>query len=212
MTRSLLWHDEVLRGAIEHHGGYVFATGGDAFGAAFSRAGDAVAAARAAQRGLRSGAGPGTVELRVRMGMHTGVAEERDENYFGAAVNRAARVMAAAHGGQTLASLATVSTLKISPGITDLGRHRLRDLLAPEQLFLIDGKPSDHPPLRTLDAHDHNLPVLRSTVFGLDDFIGVWLLFGDLPGGGVEPSLVLLDVPLPVGVVVVGEVDGAQFE
>ena len=171
MARSLLWHDEVLRAAIESHGGYVFATGGDAFGAAFSRAGDAVAAARAAQRGLRSGAGLDTVELRVRMGMHTGVTEERDENYFGAAVNRAARVMAAAHGGQTLASLATVSTLGDLAGITDLGRHRLRDLLAPEQLFLIDGQPSDHPPLRTLDAHDHNLPVLRSTVFGLDDLI-----------------------------------------
>ena len=171
MARSLLWHDEVLRTAIESHGGYVFATGGDAFGAAFSRAGDAVAAARAAQRGLRSGAGLDTVELRVRMGMHTGVTEERDENYFGAAVNRAARVMAAAHGGQTLASLATVSTLGDLAGITDLGRHRLRDLLAPEQLFLIDGQPSDHPPLRTLDAHDHNLPMFRSTVFGLEDLI-----------------------------------------
>jgi len=107
MARALFRHDEVVRAAIEDHGGYVFATGGDAFGAAFSRAGDAVAAAGATQLGMRSGADPDTVELRVRIGVHTGVTEERDENYFGAAVNRAARVMAAAHGGQTLATLAT---------------------------------------------------------------------------------------------------------
>jgi hypothetical protein len=56
-------------------------------------------------------------------------------------------------------------------GLTDLGRHRLRDLLAPEHLFLVDGRLSDHPPLRTLDVHDHNLPVLRSAVFGIEETI-----------------------------------------
>jgi predicted ATPase/DNA-binding SARP family transcriptional activator len=171
MSRCLPRHDALVRDAIERHGGRVFATGGDGFAAAFSGADDAVAAARAAQRALTSETGIEGFDLRIRIGMHTGAAEERGGDYFGSAVNRAARIMAAGHGGQVLASQATVSTLGDARGLTDLGRHRLRDLLAPEHLFLVDGRASDHPPLRTLDAHDHNLPVLRSAVFGIDETI-----------------------------------------
>jgi predicted ATPase/class 3 adenylate cyclase len=171
MSRALVRHDELVRGAIERHGGHVFATGGDGFAAAFARADDAAAAARDAQRALAGEDGGRGLDLRVRMGMHTGIADERGGDYFGPAVNRAARIMAAGHGGQVLASLATVSTLSDAAGVTDLGMHRLRDLLAPEHLFSIDGDPADHPPLRTLDAHDHNLQVLRSAVFGLDDIV-----------------------------------------
>ena len=169
MSRSLARHDVLLRDAIERHGGHVFATGGDGFAAAFSRADDAVAAARVAQRALAVQAGIEGVELRIRIGMHTGTAEERGGDYFGPVVNRAARIMAAGHGGQILVSQATASTMTDATGLADVGRHRLRDLLAPEHLFLVDGRPSDHPPLRTLDAHDHNLPVLRSAVFGIDE-------------------------------------------
>jgi predicted ATPase/class 3 adenylate cyclase len=171
MSRSLARHDFLVRDAIERHGGLVFATGGDGFAAAFPRSDDAVAAARDAQRALASESGTEGFDLRVRMGLHTGTADERGGDYFGPVVNRAARIMAAGHGGQVLASQATATTLSDARGLTDLGRHRLRDLLAPEHLFLVDGRPSDHPPSLTLDAHDHNLPVLRSAVFGIGETI-----------------------------------------
>ena len=90
MAEQLASHDEVVRSTVEGLGGYVFATGGDGFAAAFATAVDAASAAVAAQRRL---------DLPVRMGLHSGAAHERDGNFFGSAVNRAARVMAAAHGG-----------------------------------------------------------------------------------------------------------------
>ena len=97
MRAALGEHDAFVRSAIETHGGYVFSTGGDGFAAAFSRAADAVDAARKAQASLA-----GHPLIRVRMGVHTGEVEERDGDYFGPAVNRAARIMAAGHGGQVL--------------------------------------------------------------------------------------------------------------
>ena len=105
MRSALAAHDRILRSVIEAHDGYVFSTAGDAFCAAFSTPGQAVGAAVEAQR--RLGAESGPVALRVRMGLHTGTAEERDGDYFGPAVNRAARVMSAGHGGQVLLSLVT---------------------------------------------------------------------------------------------------------
>ena len=108
---ALAAHDRILRAAIEEHDGYVFSTAGDAFSAAFSTPAEAVGAAVEAQRRLGAEAGP--VAVRVRMGLHTGTAEERDGDYFGPAVNRAARVMAAGHGGQVLLSLATEELVRI---------------------------------------------------------------------------------------------------
>ncbi len=105
MTGALARHDEVVRGAIEDRGGYVFATGGDGFAAAFARAGDAASAATDAQSVLAAESW-GEAVIRVRMGLHCGEAEERDGDYFGSAVNRAARVMAAGHGGQVIATQA----------------------------------------------------------------------------------------------------------
>jgi class 3 adenylate cyclase len=86
-------HDAILRGAVDVRGGHVFSTGGDALCAAFARAGDALGAARDAQRALQAESWPEPVTMRVRMGVHTGVADERDGDYFGTAVNRAARLM-----------------------------------------------------------------------------------------------------------------------
>ena len=101
MHGSLERHDRILRTAIGDNGGYVFATGGDAFSAAFQATQDALAAAVAAQ--LMLGAEDwGEAPLRVRMGIHTGEAEERDDNYFGPAVNESARLMSAGQGGQIL--------------------------------------------------------------------------------------------------------------
>src|SRR5258708_23740406 len=93
MRAALLAHDEVLRTAIESHGGFLFSHTGDGVVAAFTSPMSAVQAAVAAQR---------TLELPVRMGLATGEAELRDGDYFGAVLNRAARVMAAGHGGQNL--------------------------------------------------------------------------------------------------------------
>src|SRR6516162_2015962 len=99
MRLAVAKHDDVVRGAIEANGGYVFATGGDGFAAAFSRAADAVAAAEQAQAALAQVDGIG-----VRMGINTGEVHERDGDYFGPPVNRTARLMAAGHGGQVLIS------------------------------------------------------------------------------------------------------------
>jgi class 3 adenylate cyclase len=96
MEIAVARHDQILRSVVEAHDGYVFTTAGDAFAAAFGRAANAVAAAEAAQRRMLAEPWPDGVELRVRMGLHIGEAQERDGDYFGAAVNWAARIMSAA--------------------------------------------------------------------------------------------------------------------
>ncbi len=156
-------HDELLRSAIEEHGGHVFSRAGDSFAAAFGRVSDAVAAAGKAQETLAGEEWPPSCPIRVRMGLHVGEAQERDGNYFGAAVNRAARIMAGGHGGQILVSSA-VAAVDDSHSLVDLGDHRLKDLAAAERLFQVGGQ--SFPPLRTLDAVRHNLPVERTLLVG----------------------------------------------
>jgi class 3 adenylate cyclase len=102
MRAALLEHDEVLRDAIESHGGFLFSHTGDCVVAAFSSPRSAVDAAIDAQREL---------QLPVRMGLATGEAELRDGDYFGTVLNRAARVMAAGHGGQILVAESTAGLL-----------------------------------------------------------------------------------------------------
>ena len=102
MRAALAVHDRILRAVIAEHGGYVFSTAGDTFSAVFWTPGEAVAAAVEAQRRLTAADWPDPVVLRVRIGMHTGTADEREGDYFGPAVNRAARLAAAGHGGQIL--------------------------------------------------------------------------------------------------------------
>ncbi len=104
MKEALARHDEILRACLDAHGGFVFSTGGDGVAAAFQRSGDGVAAAAAAQRRLQAEAWPASAPLRVRMGLHTGETQERDGDYFGPPVNRAARVMGAGHGGHIIVS------------------------------------------------------------------------------------------------------------
>jgi predicted ATPase/class 3 adenylate cyclase len=140
MGVALARHDEILRSAIEMHGGVVFATGGDGFAAVFGRSGDAVAAAIAAQRALQGEVWADGVVLRVRMGVHTGEAEERDGDYFGPPVNRAARLMSAAHGGQVVVSGTTVGVLGSVEGVrlVDLGSHRLKGVADEIRVFGVD--------------------------------------------------------------------------
>src|SRR5262245_3384115 len=172
MRAALARHDALLRRAVSAHGGQVVKATGDGLHAAFGRAPDALAAALEAQRALAAEAWGLPRPLRARMGLHTGVSEERDGDYFGPAVNRAARVMQAGHGGQVLLSLATAALVRgempAGAGLRDLGEHRLKDLLEPERLFqllapdLADG----FPPPRALGGRRHNLPLQLTSFVG----------------------------------------------
>src|SRR5262245_2805037 len=117
MAQALGRHDEIVLDAIRRGGGVVFSTGGDGFGSAFSRAGAAAAAAVEAQRYLTAEVWPTPVVINVRMGLHTGVAQERAGNYFGSPVNRAARVMSVGHGGQIVCSATTERLLSEEVGL-----------------------------------------------------------------------------------------------
>ena len=149
-------HHSTLREAFATYDGVEVDTQGDAFFVAFARAADAVAAAGAARDAL--GGGP----IRVRMGIHTGEPQLTDEGYVGIDVHRAARIAAAAHGGQIIVSETTRRLLESDAAVRDLGEHRLKDLVGAERLFQLgDG---EFPPLRTLDAT--NLPVVSIPLVG----------------------------------------------
>src|SRR5215211_2626477 len=172
MQIALARHDEILRDAAEQHGGYVFKTVGDAFCCAFLTAPDALECALEIQRRLLSSEWEHIGTLRVRIALHTGAAEERDGDYFGPPVNRVARLMSAAHGGQVLLSLPAQELVRDQlPGGTtlrDLGEHRLKDLFRPERIFqlLAPELPSEFPPLRTLEAYRNNLPLQPTPLMG----------------------------------------------
>jgi YVTN family beta-propeller protein len=149
-------HERLLRVAFEANGGQEIDTQGDSFFVAFRRARDAVAAAVAAQRALAEHRWPQGVQVRLRMGIHTGEPFAAEGRYIGLGVHRAARISAAGHGGQVLVSNATreliEDELPLDVRLRDLGEHRLKDIDRPERLFQleIDGLPSEFPPLKTL--------------------------------------------------------------
>jgi predicted ATPase len=165
MRAALASHDKVLRAAIEAHGGWLFKHTGDGVCAAFTSPRSAVDAAVAAQREL---------ELPVRMGTATGEAELRDGDYFGTVLNRAARVMAAGHGGQILLAESTASLIT-GADLLDLGPRRLRDVPVPVKLFQVraPGLQTEFPPLRALDRTPGNLRPAATCLIGrepeLDD-------------------------------------------
>jgi predicted ATPase/class 3 adenylate cyclase len=158
MRAALLAHDEVLRTAIEAHAGFLFSHTGDGVVAAFASPMSAVDAAVKAQLAL---------ELPVRMGIATGEAELRDGDYFGTVLNRAARVMAAGHGGQILVADSTVGLLS-GVDLLDLGPRRLRDVPIPVGVFQVRsaGLRVDFPPLRTLDTTPGNLRPATTSLIG----------------------------------------------
>jgi predicted ATPase/class 3 adenylate cyclase len=172
MQLALARHDEILSSAIEERGGYVFKTVGDAFCCAFRTAPDALEAALEIQRRLLSSEWEKTRPLRVRMALHTGAAEERDGDYFRPPLNRVARLLSAAHGGQVLLSLPAQELVRDQlpeeTTLRDLGEYRLKDLFRPERLFqlLAAGLPCEFPPLRTLDAYRNNLPLQPTPLIG----------------------------------------------
>jgi len=173
MRTALADHDRILREAVERHGGVVVKSTGDGALATFARAGDALHAAVAAQTTLWHEPWPTGLELRVRMGLHTSEATPRDGDWFGSDVNRAARVMAVAHGGQILCTGAVREQVHDAFDLVDLGEHRLRDLQANVRLYQANapGVPHTFPPLRSVDAYPSNLPQELSTFVGRHDQI-----------------------------------------
>jgi predicted ATPase len=172
MEDAVRRHDAVMRAAIARHGGHVFKTLGDAFCVSFARPEAAVAAMLDAQRELAAQDFSAVDGLRVRAALHTGTADERDDDYFGPAVNRVARLLAIAHGGQLILSGATESLLQgvLPPDVAlrDLGEHRLKDLARPERVYqvLAPGLVADFPALRSLDARPNNLPAVLTSFVG----------------------------------------------
>ena len=188
-------HRLLLRKAFAQHDGYEAGTEGDSFFVTFARAEDAVAAAGDAQQALAAAA----PELRVRMGLHTGEPLTSGADYVGMDVHRAARIMAAAHGGQVLVSETTAALLDGVP-LRDLGPHRLKDLLEPIRLHQLelDGLPGEFPPLRSLQRT--NLPVAAWPLLGREPELeeirrliadGVRLVTLTGPGGSGKTRLAL---------------------
>jgi predicted ATPase/class 3 adenylate cyclase len=172
MNAALGRHNEILRDAIATHGGRVVKTTGDGVHAAFSTAHDALNAAVAAQLGFAVEPFDDIGGLGVRMGVHTCEVEFREGDYYGSGVNRAARLMSVAHGGQIVASAATADVGRdgLAEGITftDLGEHRLRDLSRAERVFQVcaPGLASSFAPLASLDAFPGNLPLQVTSFVG----------------------------------------------
>jgi predicted ATPase/class 3 adenylate cyclase len=163
---------QLLRAAMTAHGGHEVDSQGDSSFSVFAIASSAVAAAVAAQRAMAAHPWPAGTMVRIRMGLHSGTAQVAGERYIGLDVHRAARIAAAGHGGQVLLSLTTRDLveheLPAGAALRDLGAHRLKDLQRPEHLsqVVLSDRPNDFPPLNTLDAHPHNLPVQLTSFVG----------------------------------------------
>ena len=172
MRPAMARHDALAREAVERHGGHVVKKTGDGLHAAFRDPSAAIAAAVELQRALVALESELGLALRARCGMHAGPFERRDDDYYGTAVNRAARIMAAAHGGQVLLSQAVAervpSPLPGGLALRDLGSVRLRDLARPERVFQVvhPALRADFPALRSLAETPNNLPHSLTTFVG----------------------------------------------
>jgi predicted ATPase/class 3 adenylate cyclase len=170
MQSALARHDAILRQAIIAAGGEIFTSSGDGVCAAFPDVQAALQAAHDGQLALREEDFSAVGEMRVRMAIHAGAVEARDDNYFGPPLNRTARLAAAAHGGQILLSAAAAEDVLELPGaaLRDLGWHRLRDLAQPEHVFqhLAPGLAAEFPVLRSLDSLPNNLPLQATSFIG----------------------------------------------
>ncbi len=173
----LAQHHRLLRRSFEKHGGHEIDTQGDAFFVAFAGAKNAAQAALEAQRAIAGHPWPEDVELRVRMGLHTGEPLVTTTGYVGMDIHRAARVCTAGHGGQILLSESTRvligDDLPEGVSLRDLGEHRLKDLAKPERLFQIvtADLPAEFPPLRSLSVLPNNLPLQLTSFVGRDQEI-----------------------------------------
>lgn len=172
MRVALALHDRILRKVLESYEGFVFKTIGDAFCVAFDTAQSALVGALESQRALWNADWGPIGAMKVRMALHTGAAEDRDGDYFGQPLNRVARILSAAHGGQVLVSGATEELVRDhlpqDVQLRHLGAHRLRDLARPEHLYQLvtADLPSEFAGLRSLEAVANNLPVQLTSFIG----------------------------------------------
>ncbi len=221
MRSALARHDEILRNVVEGHGGVVVKTTGDGLHAAFGDAEGALRAAAAGQRGMAVEPWVGVERLRVRMGVHTGAAELRADDYFGPALNRAARLMAVAHGGQVLVSLVTEELARdVLPedlDLVELGEHLLRDLSRSERIFQLvgPGLDAEFAPLHSLGRSMGNVVVPATSFLGrTEELVAVSALLEQsrlvtlLGVGGVGKTRLALQVADEVAV---DFEDGAWF-
>jgi predicted ATPase/class 3 adenylate cyclase len=164
----------IQRAAFTGFGGHEMGTEGDSFFVVFRSAADAVRGCVAAQQGLASHGWPEGITLRVRMGLHSGEPARHEDGYIGLDVHRAARIAAAAHGGQVVASEATrlLAAPRLPSGVSfhDLGFHRLKDIEAPEHIYQLAaaGLAERFPPLRSLGAAT-SFPAPMTPLIGRDD-------------------------------------------
>ena len=172
MSHAFARQEAILRAAAAVHGGYVYKMIGDAFQIAFDRALEAVKAAVHAQRELQSESWGEFGPLRIRMALHTGVTEEREDDYVGPILNRLGRLLSVSHGGQILLTQAThelvYEWLPESVRLHDLGPHRLKDLVRAEHIYELTapGLLSNFPMIKTLDSFPHNLPLQLTSFVG----------------------------------------------
>ena len=186
MRASLQAHDELVREAVASAGGWVFKHTGDGFAAVFTAPLPALEAACAIERGLPA---VGPLELRSRLGVHRGTVVPRDDDYFGPDVNRAARLMDTANGGQIVVSGVTVDALDgaipVGTALRDAGSHRLKDLGEPMHIHrLVLDDHADHRPLRTLDLGRNNLPEQVTSLVGRPSLVPRRVR--DVGGGGAS--------------------------
>ena len=169
MTEVTTRHHELVLQLARRHDGHLFSRGGDSFGLAFSRADRAACWAGDLQDAVRSQAWPDKLEIAVRVGLHTGEADEHEGGYFGPAVNTAARLAAVGHGGQTLVSAATASLLDghDTRVLRDLGWHALDGVVAEQRILQLGD--DEYPPLRSQDRHRGNLPRRVGPLIGRDE-------------------------------------------
>ena len=173
MKAAVERHDAIMREAIETNAGFVFRMEGDAFRAAFDTALPALNAAVQAQRALETEPWvPEIAPLRVRMALHVGAVEVRDGDYVGPSLNRIARLLSTAYGGQTVLTKAAEQLVRdnLPPGVAleDMGEHQLKDLIRPEHIYqvVVLGLASEFPPLKTLDSRPNNLPRQATALIG----------------------------------------------
>ena len=201
MADALARHDAIVRRAVAAWGGRLVKGTGDGIHATFDAAPAALGATLQLQRGLADAAAAGALPLAVRCGLHAGPSQARDADHFGPEVNRAARIMAVAHGGQVLLSQVVADVLAgaLPAGVAlkDLGSVRLKDLAQPERLWQVLAPPlrTDFPPLRGLDATPNNLAQQLNRFIGreavlpaLHTLLGQYRLVTLLGTGGIGKS------------------------
>ena len=186
MRPALARHDAIVRAAVESHRGDVVKMSGDGVHAAFADPADAVAAALAIQLQLGAPQTEDAIRLEARCGLHAGVSERRDKDFFGTAVNRAARIMSVGHGGQVLLSEAVAALVRErlprDVSLRDLGSVRLRDLSQPERLYQVlhAALRQEFPALRSLEAIPNNLPQQVTSFVGRQrELAEAWKLLRD---------------------------------